>query len=94
MPKLHISRDETGYWQLSLEADDGGLTLLSHHFPTPDHLIQDARELVEDGKVPDGVILIAPETVPTPTHLGTAAPLAGTPHTAAYQKPAPRKVVQ
>jgi hypothetical protein len=60
MPKLHISQDETGYWQLSLEDDDGKLSLLSHQFPSPDHLIEDARELVADGKVPGGVIIIAP----------------------------------
>ena len=60
MPKLHISQDDTGYWQLSLEDDDGKLSLLSHQFPSPDHLIEDARELVADGKVPGGVIIIGP----------------------------------
>ena len=52
MSQLHISQDETGYWQLSLEDDDGKLSLLSHRFPSPDHLIEDARELVAEGRSP------------------------------------------
>ena len=60
MPKLHVSQDETGYWQLTLEQDDGSLTLLSHQFPSPEHLIQDARDLVAEGKVPGGVIVVGP----------------------------------
>ena len=45
MAKLHISQDDTGFWQLSFEDDDGSLTLISHQFPGPEHLIEDAREL-------------------------------------------------
>jgi hypothetical protein len=82
MPKLHISQDETGYWQLSLEDDDGKLSLLSHQFPSPDHLIEDARELVADGKVPGGVIIIAP-----PEPQDVAARDVQKP----YRKPAPQR---
>ena len=83
MARLHITQDETGFWQLSLEDDGGQLTLLSHQFPTPDHLIQDARELVEDGTVADAVILIGP---PRPRR---AAVREGPPRE--YKRPAARK---
>lgn len=85
MPQLHISQDETGYWQLTLEDDDGRLSLLSHQFSSPDHLIEDARELVADGKVPGGVIVIGP-----------AAPAAARSRSAGkpYVKPAPQKALK
>ena len=85
MPKLHISQDETGYWQLALEDDDGNLSLLSHQFPSPDHLIEDARELIADGQVPGGVIVIGP-----PAPADTAARGARRP----YKKPAPQRAVK
>ena len=58
MAKLHISQDDTRFWPLSLEDDDGSLTVISHQFPGPDHLIEDARELIEKGKVPNAAIVI------------------------------------
>jgi len=83
MAKLHISQDDTGFWQLSFEADDGSLTLISHQFPAPDHLIEDARELVEKGKVPNAAIVI-----------GAPRPVAESPaRSGSYSKPAPRKAV-
>jgi hypothetical protein len=85
MPKLHISQDETGYWQLSLEDDDGKLSLLSHQFPSPDHLIEDARELVADGKVPGGVIIIAPPELQDVTARDVQQP---------YKKPAPQRALK
>ncbi len=85
MPRLHISQDETGYWQLSLEDDDGKLSLLSHQFPSPEHLIEDARELVADGKVPGGVIVIGPATPPDARARAVRKP---------YTKPSPQKVVE
>ena len=85
MSKLHIAQDETGFWQLSLEDDQGQLTLLSHQFPTPEHLIQDARELVEDGTVGDAAIIIGP---PRP-QLAAARSIPGD-----YKRPAPRKAVE
>ena len=85
MPRLHISQDETGYWQLSLEDDDGKLSLLSHQFSSPEHLIEDARELVADGKVPGGVIVIGPATPPDARARAVRKP---------YTKPSPQKVVE
>ncbi len=85
MPKLHIRQDETGYWQLSLEDDDGKLSLLSHQFPSPDHLIEDARELVADGKVPAGVIIIAPPEPQDDAARDVQRP---------YKKPAPPRACQ
>ena len=85
MPRLHISQDETGYWQLSLEDDDGKLSLLSHQFPSPEHLIEDARELVADGKVPGGVIVIGSATSPDARARAVRKP---------YAKPLPQKVVE
>ena len=83
MAKLHISQDDTGFWQLSFEADDGSLTLISHQFPAPDHLIEDARELVEKGKGPNAAIVI-----------GAPRPVAESPaRSGSYSKPAPRKAV-
>jgi len=85
MAVLHISQDETGYWQLTLEADDGTLTLISHQFRSPEHLIQDARELVDEGKVPNGVVVIGP---PAPADVATARAA----RRGDYQTPEPRKV--
>jgi hypothetical protein len=85
MARLHISQDETGFWQLSFEADDGTMTLISHQFPAADHLIEDARELVETGKVPGAVILVGPPRPARSAALGVAPP---------YSKPAPRKADQ
>lgn len=85
MAKLHISQDDTGFWQLSFEDDDGTLTLISHQFPGPDHLIEDARELVEKGKVPNAAIVIG---APRPAARSRAK------GTANYSKPAPQKAVE
>jgi hypothetical protein len=85
MPQLHISQDETGYWQLTLEDDDGKLSLLSHQFPSPDHLIEDARELVAEGKVPGGVIVIGPAAPPAARARAVRKP---------YTKPAPQKALK
>ena len=86
MAALHISQDETGYWQLTLEKDDGTLTLLSHQFPTPNHLINDALELVDEGKVPNAAIVIGPPAPPAVM----AAVRADSRRD--YVTPAPRKV--
>ena len=86
MPRLHISQDDTGFWQLSMEADDGTLTLLAHQFLTPDHLIEDAREIVDEGRVPGAVILVGPRRGPTLPQLRLAAA-----STQDYREPAPRK---
>lgn len=79
MDKLHITQDDYGYWMLSLEKEDGTMALLAHQFPSPDHLIENANEMVEEGKVKAVVIVDPPRRQPAP------------PATGDYQKPAPRK---
>ena len=59
MDTLHITQDDDGFWMLSLEREDGDLSLLAHRFATPDHLIENANELMASGKV-KAVILIDP----------------------------------
>jgi hypothetical protein len=90
MARLHISQDETGFWQLSFEDDDGKLTLISHQFSKPDHLIEDARELVETGRVPGAAIIIGPPRSLAPGGSDQSRALAAPKR---YVKPAPRKAV-
>lgn len=80
MKKLHITQDDWGYWMLSMEKEDGSLTLLAHQFPTPDHLIENANEMV--AKAVDAVVLIDP---PRPQFARMTAAERD------YQRPAPRK---
>ena len=70
MDKLHITQDDNGYWMLSLEKEDGTLTLLAHQFAAPDHLIENANELIAEGKV-NAVVVIDP---PRPQSTPEAAP--------------------
>ena len=60
MTKLHITQDDYGYWQMSVEEKDGNLRLLAHYSETPAHLIENAHELVEEGKYPDAVVIVDP----------------------------------
>ena len=85
MDKLHITQDDWGYWMLSLEKEDGTLNLLAHQFAAPDHLIENANQLVTEGKV-NAVVLIDPPR-PQPAHAKAPAGLAAED----YKKPAPRK---
>jgi hypothetical protein len=79
---LHISQDDTKCWQLSFEDADGSLTLISHSFPSADHLLEDARELVAARKVPPGtVIMLAPPRFEAPRSESDPP----------YCKPAPRR---
>jgi hypothetical protein len=82
MDKLHITQDDYGYWMLSFEKEDGTLTLLAHQFSEPDHLIENANELIAEGKV-TAVVIIDP---PRPRALDRESVAAGE-----YKKPAPRK---
>jgi hypothetical protein len=59
MDKLHITQDDDAFWMLSLERENGDLSLLAHRFSTPDHLIENANELVATGKV-KAIVLIDP----------------------------------
>jgi len=58
--KLHVTQDDHGFWELSLEDDDGSLTLLAHQFVDSSHLIQDAHEMVLQGELPDAVVVVDP----------------------------------
>jgi hypothetical protein len=78
---LHISQDDTKCWQLSFEDDAGILTLISHSFPAPDHLIDDARSLVAKGKVPPNTVIM----------LGAPRGGARCDDDPPYCKPSPRK---
>jgi hypothetical protein len=82
MDKLHISQDDYGYWMLSLEKEDGRLSLLAYQSPAPDHLIETANDLIAEGKV-NAVVVIDPPRPLTET-FPRAAP-------EDYKKPAPRK---
>ena len=86
MSRFHISQDETGFWQMSFEDDSGHLSLVSHQFRSPEHLIEDAHEMVASGDFPNATVVVAP---PRPAG---AAPkdVAGD---AEYKRPAPRKAV-
>jgi hypothetical protein len=83
MAKLHITQDEHDFWMLSLEKDDGTLTLLAHQFATPDKVIEMARELVDEKKVRAAIVIDPPR--PTGGAVAAAAPPDD------YKKPAPRK---
>lgn len=82
MDKLHITQDDYGYWMLSLEREDGTLSLLAHQFAAPEHLIENANELIAEGKV-TAVVVIDPPRTQTEDQLRAARD--------DYKKPAPRK---
>lgn len=56
-PKLHITQDDYGFWMLSVEHPDGSLQLLSYQFSAPDHLVEDARHLIDRGVYPGAIVL-------------------------------------
>lgn len=82
MDKLHITQDDYGYWMLSLEKEDGTLSLLAHQFAAPGHLIENANEMVTEGKVNAVVVIDPPRSQPRTVASGA---------TEDYKKPAPRK---
>jgi hypothetical protein len=82
MTKLHITQDNFGFWQLSIEDNDGSLRLLAHHSETQAHLVENAHDLVEEGKYPDAVVIVDPPRATTPALAAAAA---------AYRTPPPRR---
>ena len=88
MARFHICQDETGFYQLAFENDEGELTLVSHQFEGPDHLIKDALDLVATGEYGDALIVIAP-----PRRRPARALAAGR-RPQEYRRPAPRKAVE
>ena len=87
MSRFHISQDETGFWQMSFENDAGDLSLVSHQFPSADHLIEDAHEMVDSGRFPDATIVVAP---PRRSVDGLEAALGAQD----YERPAPRRAIE
>jgi uncharacterized protein YegP (UPF0339 family) len=57
MARFHVSQDETGYFQLTLENDAGELRLVSYQAKTAEQLIERAIELVRSGEFGDAEIV-------------------------------------
>ena len=85
MTKLHITQDDYGFWQMSVEDDAGNLRLLAHHAATSAHLVENAHELVETRRYPDAVVIVDP---PRATVRAASA------HAEGYKTPPPRKAGQ
>jgi hypothetical protein len=81
MDKLHITQDDYGYWMLSLEQEDGTMSLLAHQFAAPDHLVENANEMIAEGKLKAVVVVDPPR----------AERRAQGPVPDDYKKPQPRK---
>jgi uncharacterized protein YegP (UPF0339 family) len=84
MARFHVSQDETGYFQLTLENDAGELRLVSYQAKTAEQLIERAIELARSGEFGDATI-VADVTVRPPAD--AAAGAAGE----RSWRPAPRK---
>jgi hypothetical protein len=87
MSRFHVSRDETGYFQLTYENDDGDLTLVSHQFDTPKQLIEDAVHMAESGEFGKAVVVIDPGPREPGAVRATLAARAPT----EYRRPSPRR---
>jgi hypothetical protein len=72
MARFHVSQDETGYFQLTLENDAGELRLVSYQAKTAEQLLERAVELVRSGEFGDATIL-ADVTVRAPAAATAAA---------------------
>jgi hypothetical protein len=57
MARFHVSQDETGYFQLTLENDAGELRLISYQAKTAEQLIERAIELVRSGEFGNALIV-------------------------------------
>ena len=86
MSRFHISQDETGFWQMSFETAAGDLSLVSHQFPSPDHLIEDAQRMVDSGDFPNATIVVAP-----PRRANEGIEVVSDPQD--YERPAPRRAI-
>ena len=81
--KLHVTQDDHGFWQLSLEHPDGTLTLLGWQSVAPTHLVDEAFELVRSGRCADAAVVIDPPRRRTPA--------AAVEWPKEYSRPAPRR---
>jgi hypothetical protein len=66
MVRFHVSQDETGFFQLTYENDQGELTLVSYQFDRPDQLIEDATELAASGDFGNATVVVDPRRRPMP----------------------------
>jgi hypothetical protein len=83
MPRFHITQDETGYFQLTYENDQGELTLVSYEFDSPKQLVEDAMKMAESGEYGQAVVVVDPRRQPRVTD-SARAPVA-------HHRPAPRR---
>jgi hypothetical protein len=82
MPRFHVSQDETGYFQLTYEDDEGNLKLMSYQYESPDQLIEDAVEMAKSGKFGSATVVVDPRRRP---------PNDGVAFVSRDERPAPRK---
>lgn len=85
MSRFHITQDETGYFQLTYENDQGELTLVSHQFNTPKQLIEDAIQMANSGDFGRAVVVI------DPIRHESRSRAAASQASSDYRRPAPRK---
>jgi len=72
--RLHVTQDDRGLWQLSVEHTDGSLELLAWHAVDSEPLIEDARKLVKRGKYADATILVDPPKPPPAAQMALTGP--------------------
>ena len=73
MARFHVSRDETGYFQLTLETDAGELRLISYQAKTAEQLIERAIELVRSGEFGNATIVADVVARPVPASAADAS---------------------
>ena len=83
---LHVTQDDHGYWSLALEHDDGSLKLLQWQAVTADQLVEDAYQMVLEGRYPDAVVVIDPPRRQESRIMRATSAAEG-----GYSKPLPRK---
>jgi Holliday junction resolvase-like predicted endonuclease len=83
MPRFHITQDETGYFQLTYENDQGELTLVSYEFDSPKQLVEDAMKMAESGEYGQAVVVVDPRRQQRVTDSARAR--------VAHHRPAPRR---
>jgi hypothetical protein len=65
--KLHVTQDDHGFWMISLEHEDGSLTLEVFQAVSRQHAIEDADNLVLEKHYPKAVICIDPPLLAEPS---------------------------
>ena len=93
MARFHVSQDETGYFQLTLENDAGELRLISYQAVTAEQLIERAIELARSGEFGNATIVadVAARPVQAEADVAAASAAPGVAGGARSWRPAPRK---